>query len=523
MLRQAFIVKGNDVIYKRTYGNALSNSEVEDLSFKLKREAMKKLGKAIGYYDYLRFRVSYIVEIDYDLIFVFVTGLMDDFFRIIRGELLNFKQRFMSIFEMEVNRNELNKIDYSDLDSILDKMHRNIATKIAVVGFSGVGKTTIKRLIRLDEIPLQHIPTISGDIATIRIGKLEFRLFDFAGQDEYKYLWKGFLRGSHAVLVVTDSTPRNIEKSRFFMDLIQSEVPNTRAAIIGNKQDLRDAMKIEEIEELLNLKTYPMVANKSENRDKMIRIIAEVMDINPESSPLIAELFQTEKPINIFEKGTEGDIAENGEENLIDEDAEIISAQSSIETENLGKAVTKLSDSNADIQNVMIRKEELKQQVSRQNIQEVDVALDVCDEVAKEILGAGENPLETHYEMIKSTLMTLNNDNEYTYEEFFKNYQNYIKKLFICDNIPLKQFLEPQFALLKKSIGEEGIIAPNAQKNVSAIMNALNCAFLTMCNPREFPNFAALLKHFKLYVLNTSELNETRTFYRKCLERIVAW
>ena len=74
MLRQAFIVKGNDVIYKRTYGNALSNSEVEDLSFKLKREAMKKLGKAIGYYDYLRFRVSYIVEIDFDLIFVFVTG-----------------------------------------------------------------------------------------------------------------------------------------------------------------------------------------------------------------------------------------------------------------------------------------------------------------------------------------------------------------------------------------------------------------------------------------------------------------
>ncbi len=117
----------------------------------------------------------------------------------------------------------------------------------------------------------------------------------------------------------------------------------------------------------------------------------------------------------------------------------------------------------------------------------------------------------------------LNNDKEYTYDEFYESYLNYVKKLFICDNIPLKQFLEPQFALLKKSIGEEGIIAPNAQKNVSAIMNALNCAFLTMCNPKEFPNFAALLKHFKLYVLDTSELNETRAFYRKCLERIVAW
>ena len=516
MLRQAFIVKGNDVIYKRTYGNALSNSEVEDLSFKLKREAMKKLGKAIGYYDYLRFRISYIVEIDHDLIFVFVTGLMDDFFRIVRGELLNFKQRFTSNYEMEVNRNELHKIDFNAINPILDMMHRNIATKIAVVGFSGVGKTTIKRLIRLDEIPLQHIPTISGDIATIRIGKLEFRLFDFAGQDEFKYLWKGFLKGSHAVLVVTDSTPRNIEKSRFFMDLIQSEVPNTRSAIVGNKQDLRNAMTVEEIEELLNMKTYPMVANKSENRDKMIRIIAEVMDINPESSPLIAELFQSEKSINVFEKGTDGDIAEiveNGEEENLLEGGRDVASKTMIDS----------GISSVDNQNVIVRKEQVKQQVTRQNIQEVDVAIDVCDEVAKEILGAGENPLETHYEMIRTTLKVLNNDKEYTYDEFYESYLNYVKKLFICDNIPLKQFLEPQFALLKKSIGKEGIIAPNAQKNVSAIMNALNCAFLTMCNPKEFPNFAALLKHFKLYVLDTSELNETRAFYRKCLERIVAW
>jgi small GTP-binding protein len=518
MLRQVFIVKGNDVIYKRTYANALSNSEVEDLSFKLKREAMKKLGKAIGYYDYLRFRVSYIVEVDFDLIFVFVTGLMDDFFRIIRGELLNFKQRFMSIFEMEVNRNELNKTDFKDLNSILDKMHRNISTKIAVVGFSGVGKTTIKRLIRLDEIPLQHIPTISGDIATIKIGKLEFRLFDFAGQDEFKYLWKGFLKGSHAVLVVTDSTPRNIEKSRFFMDLIQNEVPNTRSAIIGNKQDLKNAMTVEEIEDQLNMKTYPMVANKSENRNKMIRIIAEVMDINPESSPLIAELFQTD-PINVFEKDTQGDIAEiaeNGEEEKFIEGVGEI-------TGILVGEKNQIDSPGVDLQNVMDRKDLIKQQVTRQNIQEVDVAIDVCDEVAKEILGAGENPLETHYEMIRSTLKSLNNDKDYTYEEFYESYLNYVKKLFICDNITLKQFLEPQFALLKKSIGEEGIIAPNAQKNISSIMNALNLAFLTMCNPKEFPNFAALLKHFKLYVLDTSELNETRTFYRKCLERIVAW
>ncbi|GAH20676.1 unnamed protein product, partial [marine sediment metagenome] len=70
------------------------------------------------------------------------------------------------------------------------------------------------------EIPLQHVPTISGDIATIKIGKLFFRLFDFAGQEQFKFLWKNFIKESDAVLIITDSTIRNVEKSRYFSGLV---------------------------------------------------------------------------------------------------------------------------------------------------------------------------------------------------------------------------------------------------------------------------------------------------------------
>ena len=172
-------------------------------------------------------------------------------------------------------------------------MHRNLKPKIAVVGFAGVGKTTIKKLIKMDEIPLQHIPTITGEIATIKIGKLFFRLFDFAGQEQFKFLWKGFIKESDAVLIVTDSTIKNVEKSKFFLDLKVKEVPHARAAIIGNKQDLSNAMSVEEIETLTGLKTYPMVANRKENRNKMIRIIAEILAMSTEDNPLLANLFKS--------------------------------------------------------------------------------------------------------------------------------------------------------------------------------------------------------------------------------------
>jgi len=64
-------------------------------------------------------------------------------------------------------------------------------------------------------------------------------------------------------------------------------------AIIGNKQDLLNALSIKEIETLTTLKAYPMVANRKENRNKIIRIIADVLDISTETSPLLKDLFTT--------------------------------------------------------------------------------------------------------------------------------------------------------------------------------------------------------------------------------------
>ncbi len=75
-----------------------------------------------------------------------------------------------------------------------------------------------------EEIPMEHIPTITGDIATIKIGKLQFHLWDFAGQEQFSFLWQNFIKGSDAVLLITDSTLENCEKSKYFVELIKKEL-----------------------------------------------------------------------------------------------------------------------------------------------------------------------------------------------------------------------------------------------------------------------------------------------------------
>jgi len=182
-------------------------------------------------------------------------------------------------------------------DPIIDVIHKNLRPKISLVGFSGVGKTTITKLIRAEEIPMQHIPTITGDIATVRIGKLHFHLWDFAGQEQFSYLWNNFVKGSDAVLLITDSTLENIEKSKFFLDLVSEQAAHAHTAVIANKQDLKQASKPSQIERILGLKTYSMIAKDPSNRDKMIQIIADILEMSAEVSPLLKPLLERDKLI----------------------------------------------------------------------------------------------------------------------------------------------------------------------------------------------------------------------------------
>ncbi|MDX1798166.1 MAG: ADP-ribosylation factor-like protein, partial [Candidatus Lokiarchaeia archaeon] len=246
-------------------------------------------------YDYYKFKVSYITKKDLGLIILFLSGLTDKFENI-KKELLRCRTDFINLFE-EILNERYDKKTFEVFDPVVDSIHKNLRPKISLVGFSGVGKTTITKLIRAEEIPVQHIPTITGDIATVKIGKLHFHLWDFAGQEQFSYLWNNFIKGSDAVILVTDSTLENVDKSKFFLELIKEQAPYAHTAIIGNKQDLKGALSSVQIESFLGLKAYSMIAKDPNNRDKMIKIIADILEMSAEVSPLLKPLLERDKLI----------------------------------------------------------------------------------------------------------------------------------------------------------------------------------------------------------------------------------
>ena len=309
MLRQVYILQDEKVLYNKNFGKTMSVEEFQNLFQEILEEVNK--GTSLDSYDFFKYKIVYSYVKDEGLVFMFITDINDEVQRT-KKELEKLKMEFLEIFGDSLDN--LDPILMEILDPIMATTHRNLKTKISLVGFSGVGKTTSTNLICADTIPSVHIPTITGKISTVKIGKLYFHLWDFAGQEQFSYLWNDFILGSDAVLIITDSTLENVEKSRFFIELVKDHAPYAHIAVIGNKQDLPNALHVDKIQEILGVKTYSMVAIDPENRDKMIQIIADILEISTDTSPLLKPLFERNQLINMARVSLEnGDIAQTAE------------------------------------------------------------------------------------------------------------------------------------------------------------------------------------------------------------------
>jgi small GTP-binding protein len=150
--------------------------------------------------------------------------------------------------------------------------------KIALVGEGGVGKTTTLHLLMGKEPPEQYIPTIAlgmDMIENIFFANYSLVIWDFAGQERFRKLWKFYFKGADIVFLLTDSTLRNILISKEMYRTIRQDAPNVPVVVIANKQDLPNALDPSIIERIIGAETYPMVAIDLAYRDDILRILLD--------------------------------------------------------------------------------------------------------------------------------------------------------------------------------------------------------------------------------------------------------
>ncbi len=189
------------------------------------------------------------------------------------GAVKVMKQKFAKqIWDFKSNRNSA---VFRELGPVLDKAIVS-TLKIVLLGEGGVGKTTILKMLMSQRAELNHIATMAvyvEEMKTAKLGPYEIAVWDFPGQELLVPKWKDYLRGTDVVIMVTDSSLRNVMSTRKLVPIIQKWTDSALIWAIANKQDLKDALLPDTVARLLGLRTIGLVAIDPRNKDLLFKTL----------------------------------------------------------------------------------------------------------------------------------------------------------------------------------------------------------------------------------------------------------
>ena len=135
--------------------------------------------------------------------------------------------------------------------------------KVALMGAGYAGKSTLIKLLteNTEKLHTNYQPTVGCDVGTISLDdSTRVTLLEMGGQSHFEFMWADLLKGSKMIVVVTESNPKAVLKTRMLLQKYKDKIDGVPVIAIANKQDLPGSMKPRSVEDLLGVPTYGMVA-----------------------------------------------------------------------------------------------------------------------------------------------------------------------------------------------------------------------------------------------------------------------
>lgn len=142
------------------------------------------------------------------------------------------------------------------LSGVLSWFQGKPDVRILILGLDAAGKTTILYQLSSGEYIQKLQPTVAFNLERIEVGNLVLHVWDLGGQYQLRPFWRLYYRETCGIVFVIDST--NVERldlcsKELYSLLEEEELLNVPLVILANKQDLPNAMSVDELTNKLKL------------------------------------------------------------------------------------------------------------------------------------------------------------------------------------------------------------------------------------------------------------------------------
>lgn len=128
--------------------------------------------------------------------------------------------------------------------------------RLLMLGLDASGKTTILYKLKLGEV-VSTIPTIGFNVETLQVSKVNLTVWDVGGQEKIRTLWRHYYENVNGLIFVVDSNDRErLHEARDELArlLDESSLQGVPLLVLANKQDLDNAISMNELTYELNLR-----------------------------------------------------------------------------------------------------------------------------------------------------------------------------------------------------------------------------------------------------------------------------
>lgn len=120
---------------------------------------------------------------------------------------------------------------------LMDGSRSRIDLKVVVMGFGGVGKTSLIRRYIADEFS-ETVSTIGASFVLKRWRAFYLGIWDTAGQERFTRISSYYCRGAHAAVLVFDLTDRESFLALDNYARLLADTPDALVVVVGTKADL---------------------------------------------------------------------------------------------------------------------------------------------------------------------------------------------------------------------------------------------------------------------------------------------